>query len=81
MTKASEGAILAAIEILNGRIDGLDKKIDDMRDKLAGVRGDTVGTDECAKCQSQWLDKRFFAVGLTVATAVLGLLTAVRGLW
>jgi hypothetical protein len=86
MAKAGEyDAIMQNLEMLNSRVERLDEKFDTKLDalkaQLAATRGDTVGVEECKTCRGNWVDKRFFTVGLAVATGVLALIAGLRGLW
>ena len=46
-------AIITTLNIINGRVESLDKKVDHLRDELAATRGDTRGTDECKGCRTE----------------------------
>jgi len=76
-----------ALSVVNAALGRLHEDIADVRDRVAELsdrvnayHGETVSAADCSHCQSKWVDKRFFAVGLTVATAIISLVAGLRGL-
>lgn len=76
----SEDAILVAINNVAEDVRQIRDRQNQMADQLAGYHGDTVSTDGCSECQKRWVDKRFFAVGLAVATPCIGIITWLIGM-
>jgi hypothetical protein len=58
MTPQEADAIMGYLTSIDNRVCKLDEKVDLLTDKLNGYHGDTVGTEECSKCQGRWVSKR-----------------------
>jgi hypothetical protein len=75
-----ENETLRALDRLHADIVEVRDVQREMSDRINAYHGDTVGASDCTKCQTKWVDRRFFSVGLTVAMAIMGIMTWFRGL-
>lgn len=67
----TETALLAFME-------SIDQRLQDLTAEVRGLRQDMVAKGECARCQRQWLPRRYvlslagFFAGLSIVTAFVG---------
>ena len=74
------GVVNAALGRLHEDIADVRDRVTELSDRINAYHGETVSAADCSHCQGKWVDKRFFAVGLTVATAIISLVAGLRGL-
>jgi len=73
-------AVHDALNRLHDDIADVRDRVTELSDRVNAYHGETVSASDCSRCQGKWVDKRFFAVGLTVATAIISLVAGLRGL-
>ena len=73
-------AILDAINGMRSEVRDIREEQRRVRDQLAAYHGDTVGAADCTRCQTRWVDRKYFTATVAVLVPSLGVITWLVGL-